>query len=195
MIKDTDLISVRNRNNGTTGYTLDGNFHRDFSPKETKKVPFSELKQLSYAPGGQYILDNYLVIEDKNVLDLLNMKVEPEYFYDEAKVKSLLLTGSIDEFADFLDFAPEGAIDIAKKIAVDEEIPDIRKRDMLSKKTGLNINNAIMVNHVVNDESNSEEKAEEAPKRRVAIKEETATPEAPQRRAAAPKYNVTKMGN
>lgn len=195
MIKDTDLISVRNRNNGTTGYTLDGNFHRDFSPKEIKKVPFSELKQLSYAPGGQYILDNYLVIENKEALDLLNMKVEPEYFYDETKVKNLLLAGSIDEFADFLDFAPDGAIDIAKKIAVEEEIPDIRKRDMLSEKTGLNINNAIMINHVMNEDDNSEEDAEEAPKRRVAIKEDSAEPKTPQRRVAAPKYNVTKIGN
>ena len=29
-INDAELISVRNRNNGSTGYTLDNNFHRDF---------------------------------------------------------------------------------------------------------------------------------------------------------------------
>lgn len=183
-IKDTDLISVRNRNNGITGYVLDNNFNRDFNVGETKKVPFSELRELQYAPGGQYILNNYLVVENKEALDLLNMEVEPEYFYDEEKVRNMLFNGSIDEFADFLDFAPVGAIEIAKDIAVKEEIPDVRKRDMLSKKTGLNINNAIMINKIMDEEPAEEE----APKqRRVAVKEEK--PETG-RRAAAPNYKV-----
>ena len=135
MIKDTDLIIVRNRNNGRTGYTLDNNFHRDFGFQEEKKVPFEELKRLSYAPGGKYLLDNYLVVENQEALDLLNMKVEPEYFYNEAKIRELLFAyNNIDEFADFLDFAPVGAIEIAKTIAIDEQIPDVRKREMLSKK-------------------------------------------------------------
>lgn len=182
-IKDTDLIQVRNRNNGTTGYTLDGNFHRDFSPKESKKVPFSELRQLSYAPGGQYILDNYLVIEDQEALNLLNMKVEPEYFYTEDKVREILFAGSIDAFADFLDFAPKGAIEIAKIIAIKEQIPDVRKRNMLSEKTGLNINNAIMVNEIMDAEDDA---VEEAPKQRRVQVEENAQPETPKRRTEIP---------
>ena len=185
-IKDTDLIQVRNRNNGTTGYTLDGNFHRDFSPKETKKIPFSELRQLSYAPGGQYILDNYLVIEDQEALNLLNMKVEPEYFYTEDKVREILFTGSIDAFADFLDFAPKGAIEIAKTIAVKEQIPDVRKRNMLSEKTGLNINNAIMVNEIMDAEDDAE--AETPKQRRVQVEENK--PSAPQRRTEVPASKI-----
>jgi len=184
-IKDTDLVVVKNRNNGTTGYTLDNNFHRNFTPGEIKKVPFSELKELQYAPGGQYILDNYLIIENEEVLNLLNMNVEPEYFYTEAKVKEILFSGSYDQFADFLDFAPKGAIEIAKKIAVAEEIPDVKKREMLSEKTGININNAIMVNKVMDEEPAEEE----APKqRRVAIEE--SKQDTKQRRTSAPKYNV-----
>ena len=186
-IKDNDLIQVRNRNNGTTGYTLDNNFHRDFSPRETKKVPFSELKALQYAPGGAYILENYLVIENEEALNLLNMTVEPEYFYDEEKVRNILFAGSIDEFADFLDFAPKGALELAKNMAIKEQIPDVRKRDMLSKKTGLNINNAIMVNEIMDAE---DDKAEDnTPKRRVPVEDKKeAKPEG--RRAAAPNYKV-----
>ena len=188
MIADNTLIKVRNRANGSVGYRLENNFHRKFEPNEVKQIPFKELKELQYAPGGDYALSNLLVVEDEAALRYLNMKVEPEYFYDENKIKELLLTGSIDAFADFLDFAPDGAIDLAKSIAVREEIPDVRKRDMLSEKTGLNINNAIMVNKAMEDGEDS--KKEDAPKqRRVAI-EETKT-EAPQRRTATPpKYNV-----
>jgi len=180
-IADDELIQIRNRNVGSTGYTLDGNFHREFAPGEIKKVPYSELKQLSYAAGGDYILRNYLVIEDREVIEYLNMEVEPEYFYTENKVRELLFTGSVDAFADFLDFAPEGAIQLAKRIAIEEQIPDVRKRDLLSKRTGLNINNAIMVNEVMNEEE--EEVKQEAPKRRVPIEDDkTETKEKPARR-------------
>ncbi len=186
MIKDDQLVVVRNRANGSVGYTLDNNFHRSFEPKETKKVPFKELRELQYAPGGDYALSNLLVIEDKEVLDFLNMSVEPEYFYDEKKVRDILFNGSIDAFADFLDFAPDGALDIAKDIAVKEQIPDVRKRDMLSKKTGLNITNAIMVNEIMN----TEDEPEEAPKqRRVPVEEEKKT-EVKERRTEAPASKI-----
>jgi hypothetical protein len=184
------LVTVRNRNNGATGYALDNNFYRNFNPGETLKIPFEELERLQYAPGGQYILDNYLVVEDKVALDDLNMTVEPEYFYDENSVRDLLFAGSIDAFADFLDFAPNGAIELAKKIAVEEEIPDVRKRDMLSKKTGLNINNAIMVNKIMDAED--EKKEEEAPKRRVQIEEPKAGTKERRTEAPAPKIVIKK---
>ena len=185
MIKDDTLINVRNRNNGSTGYVLpDSNVRRSFAPQETKKIPLSELRSLQYAPGGSYILDNLLVVENKEALDALNMKVEPEYFYDEKKIRELLLTGSMDEFLDFLDFATTGAIEIAKDIAVKEQIPDIRKRDAISKKTGFNINNAIMVNEIMNAED--EPKTEETKIEHKVQPEATST----QRRAAAPKVTI-----
>lgn len=186
-IKDDDLISVRNRNNGETWYQLDSGIVRAFQRDEIKKVPFKELVQLNYSEGGRALLAENLVIENKEALALLNMNVEPEYFYEDSDIRMLLFDGTYDEFADFLDFAPEGAIEIAKDIAVREEIPDVRKRDMLSKKTGLNINNAIMVNHIMDDE----EKKEEVKKERRVKSAETETKS--ERRAAtpaAPKYKV-----
>ena len=188
MINDSDLISVRNRNNGSTSYVIpDRNIHRSWEPKETKKIPFEELRAFSYLPGGLYALNNLLIVENEEAIKLLNMQVEPEYYYTEDKITDLLLNGSIDEFLDFIDFAPEGAIEIAKDIAVKQRIPDTRKRDALSKKTGLNINNAIMVNDVMNAEDEDAEK--EAPKqRRVQIEEPK--PEVKERRTAAPAYKV-----
>lgn len=185
MIADDKLIRVRNRASGSVGYSLDNNFHRNFEYKETKMIPFGELKQLQYAPGGEYALKNLLVVEDEEALNLLNMEVEPEYFYSEDKIKEMLLNGSIDAFADFLDFAPAGALDLAKTIAISEEIPDVRKRDMLSEKTGLNINNAIMINKVMNEE-NEDAEAEAPKQRRVQINKD----KAPTRRTETPNYKV-----
>lgn len=186
MITDDTLIKVRNRATGSVGYTLDNNFHRSFEFMETKSIPFGELKQLQYAPGGDYALKELLVVEDEEALKYLNMEVQPEYFYSEENIKDLLLTGSIDAFADFLDFAPEGAIDIAKTMAIKEEIPDVRKREMLSEKTGLNINNAIMVNEIMDAEDDAEA---EAPKqRRVQVEEDK--PSTPQRRTEVPASKI-----
>lgn len=196
-MKDEELIVVRNRNNGSTGYTLpDSNIRRFFTPGESKKIPLAELRALQYAPGGDYILRNLLIVENAAALDDLNMKVEPEYFYTEKEIRKLLFeNNNMDAFLDFLDFATSGALEIAKDIAVKEQVPDMRKREALSKKTGFNINNAIMVNEALKDE---EKENAEAPSKERRVKptvtEESATP---QRRTApldvqksSPKYNV-----
>ena len=184
-IKDNDLISVRNRNNGETWCQLDSGIVRVFQRDEIKKVPFKELVQLNYSEGGRALLAENLVIENKEALALLNMNVEPEYFYEDSDIRMLLFDGTYDEFADFLDFAPEGAIEIAKDIAVKEEIPDNKKREMLSKKTGLNITNAIMVNHIMDEDG--EKKEEVKKERRVKIADTDKTAEdKPIRRTTAP---------
>lgn len=170
--KDEDLVVVRNRNRGGTSYPIDGNWI-NFEYNQVRKVPFSHLKTLTYTNGGRYLLDHCLVVEDKEALEQLNMQVEPEYFYTDEKIKDILFNGSYDAFADFLDFAPEGALEIAKNIAVTEELPDMKKREMLGEKTGLNITNAIMVDHVMNEDT---ENIAEAPKqRRVPVEKEKPT--------------------
>lgn len=194
-MKGTDLVSVRNRNNGYTGYTLqDRGIWRNFAVGERKNIPFEELQQLQYQPGGDYILKNLLVIENKDALRDLNMIVEPEYDYTENDIRNLLLTGSLDQLKDFLDFAPSGAIEICKEIAVKEEIPDIRKRDAITEATGFNINSAINVNHAMADEK--EPKEEKKKERRVAAEStqkqrRTSAPE-PSAKPAVPNYKVVK---
>lgn len=191
MIKDNDLIVVRNRNNGSTGYELpERHIHRVWRVNETKRIPFEELKEFSYTPAGPYMLNNLFVIENQEALDLLNMEVEPEYYYTEEDIRKLLFMGTIDEFEDFINFAPIGALGIAKDIAVKEEIPDVRKRDMLSKKTGLNINNAIMVNHALAEDDKPKAAEEPVKERKAAKPEIDAIEDKPVRKAATPQYKV-----
>ena len=145
MIEDNILVTVRNRNTGSTRYMLDNGVSRHFEHNEVKKIPFGELKTLTYTNGVQCILKDCLVIENEEAL-LLNLEVEPEYFYSEEEVKTILLNGTLDQLEDMLNFAPDGIIEIVKKLAVSLEILDIHKRDMISEKTGFSINNAINVN-------------------------------------------------
>ena len=118
----------------------------------------------------------------------MNIEVEQEYNYTEADIRRILLEGSIDELKDFLDFAPDGAIEIAKKVAVEVELPDIRKRDIISEATEFNITNAINVNHIMDAD---EEKAEEPKKeRRVKAAEAPATKQRRASTPATPNYKV-----
>ena len=95
-ITKENLVEVTNRNNGTTGYTLSNGLHRNFNIGETKKISMDELNELNVTPGGEYLLRNYLIINDKAALDFLNMDPEPEYYYTEDKVRQLLLEGSVE---------------------------------------------------------------------------------------------------
>lgn len=173
-------VTVTNRNNGTTGYTLTNGFRRQFAIGQSKDVDIAELKELIGIPGGEYILQNYLVIEDQAALSYLNLHTEPEYFYTEKEIKELLLQGSLEQLEDCLNFAPEGVLDLIQSIAIDIKLPDVRKRDLIFKKTGFNISNALMVNQVL--EGDNAQVVEEKKTRKAApIK---TTPE----RKTTPKY-------
>lgn len=187
-MENNKMVDVKNRTNGHVGYAIpDRRLHRTFAPNESKKISIEELKELSYVPGGEFTLRELLIVGDRDALSALNMEdVEPEYFYTEEDIKKLLTTGSLDQLEDTLNFAPEGVIGLIKDIAVKTELPDTRKRDMISKKTGFNINNAIMVNQVMNAEDTSKDKEEDKPVRKAApVNGE------PVRKAAVPNYKVT----
>ena len=191
MIKDDTLINVRNRNNGTTGYTLaDGAKEtRLWAENEVKKIAFAELKRVSYLPGGAELLRDYLVIEDPAAIEALNVGIDiqeqPEYLYTENEIRDLLFNGSLDELKDFLDFSPDGGIEIAKQIAVNEELPDMRKRKIISEATGFNINTAIEINDMMKDNGVAEDAAPKKQRRVAKEAEATPTPEKPTRRTTS----------
>lgn len=149
MIEKDTLIKVRNRNKGTVGYTIPdlGNLHRNFQPSEIKEIPMEELRKLSWIPGGRVLLEDYLIVEDAAAIrELLNLEPEPEYYYTEEDIIKLLNEGTMDQFLDCLEFAPDGTIQLIKDYAVKLELSDIRKREAIFKKTGFDVTSAIEIN-------------------------------------------------
>lgn len=187
MLDKTTLIKVVNRDNGTVGYTIPdlGNLHRNFQPKEEKEVTMEELRKLSYIPGGLVLLKDCLVVKNADAVAELLGEVEPEYYYTEENIKTLLLSGSMDQFMDCLDFAPQGVIDLLKTLAVDLEVNDISKRNAIKAKTGFDVSKAIEINKLSEEVEVQPEKV----RRAAPISEEA--PAAPVRRTSAPKYKVT----
>ena len=164
MLDKNTIIKVTNRDNGTVGYTIPdlGNLHRLFQAGETKEITMEELRKLSYVPGGNNILKNYLILDNEEAVSELLSEVEPEYYYTEEDIKKLLTEGTLDQFEDALDFAPEGTLNLIKKLAVDLQLNDMNKRKALMNKLGFNVTAAIEANEMDDDEVVTETKTRRA---------------------------------
>ena len=177
-IDKTTKIEVINKFSGTVGYEVpDLGVYRNFQPNEKKEITIDELERLSYIPGGKVILKEYLEITDKDIAEkILNGKLEPEYFYTEKDIKRLMVSGSMDEFLDCLDFAPLGVQELIKDIAVNLPLNDIAKREAIKEKLDFDVSRAIEIkntNFDGGDAASSDEPAQT--KRRVAAKTTSAT--------------------
>ena len=179
-------IKIRNRSASSVGYEIPdmGNYARKFAAGEVKELPFEEIQKVAYIPGGEYLLQHYLVIENLEARDEILGSVELEYTYSDSDVKELLLHRTLDELLDCLDFAPLGVIDMIKKYAVELELNDIRKRKAIQNKLGFNIDSAI----AINQETNETEENAAATTRRVTG---SATSQAETNPTPARRYNVS----
>ena len=190
MIEKNTLVEVTNRDNGRVGYTIPdmNNLYRVFMPGEKKQVTFEELQKLSWVPGGKAILENYLVIKDKDIVEELLSDVEPEYFYSKEDVEKLLKTGTIEQFLDTLDFAPEGVIELIKSMSVELELNDVAKREAIFKATGFDVSKAIEINR----ETKAEEENKDSHSTRRAAPINAAGAGKERRTAAPQSYKVVK---
>lgn len=171
------LIKVTNRDNGSVGYTIPdlGNLYRLFEAGETKEIRMEELRKLSYIPGGQRILEAYLVLDNKDAVAELLGEVEPEYFYSEEDVKNLLLNGTLDQLKDCLDFGTAGVLDLVKKYAVELKINDLSKRKAILDALDFNVTSAIEINEAIAEDEQEEKVEDKKTRRAAAINEEKTT--------------------
>lgn len=156
-MEDNKKVKVINRNgNGTVCYTIPdmGNLQRVYQDGEQKIITYEELRKLSYIPGGDVILNDYLIIEDEQVLKELNMTPEQEYFYTKEDIVKLMTQGSLDEFLDCLDFAPEGVLGTIKTLAVELPLNDVSKRKAILDKLNFNVDNAIRNKQLAEEDNN-----------------------------------------
>ena len=188
MDKNT-LITVINRDSGVVGYTIPdmNNFHRDFYPNESKQITFEQLEKLSFTPGGAMILKDFLEITNKEAANLLlHESPQPEYFYSKQDVKRIMQSGSLDEFLDCLDFAPEVIKSMIKELAVSMPLNDVAKRDAIKEKLGYDVSRAIEIKNTKYDgDTDISDNKAKTNGRRVEIN--NSTPAATGRRYVAPK--------
>ena len=186
MIDKNKELEVTNRSNVKVVYSVP-NLHvqREFAPGQTMMITYDELANLSYQPGGKTLMSDYLLIKDPAAPKYKNPTAEPEYYYTDKDIIKLLKEGSLEEFLDALDFAPEGVKDLIKKYSLELPLNDVAKREALLKKEKFNVTAML---------ENSKEDIEEAAAptgrrvKKAEVEEEETAVEAPKpkRRAKAP---------
>jgi len=194
--QNTKTYLVTNRSASRVHYAVPeiGVKSRDFQPGESKKIKYEEILGLSYIPGGLELIRDYLKVEalekqDEEIKSIVG-QTEPEYNMDSKAVRDLILTGSMDEWLDALDFAPEGVIDLIKTLSVELPLIDTRKMQSFKEKKGVDLERMIR--------SKEEERAEEAAAKAAAeaqvqqrrVTEQPAVANVPQRRTSGSKYKV-----
>lgn len=160
-------VKVLNRDSGAVIYSISemNGLRRVFQSGETKEITFEELQKLSYIPGGEEILrDSLVILDNKEAIQNLLGKPEPEYFYTKEDIKKLMLNGSLDEFLDCLDFAPEGVRELIKVLAVELPLNDVAKRKAIFEKLGFNVDKAIEIEQ---ESADADEEKPETSHRRV----------------------------
>lgn len=184
-------MTVKNRSSSMVVYRIpEHNIRREFRPTEKKVVPYEELVWLTYQPGGRMLMENFLQIENIEATEKLSLHTEPEYFMNESQVIALLQTGTMDEFLDALDFAPQGVKDLIRHYAVSLPLNDSAKRRALKDKTGFDVDAAI-----ANSEPEPEETAKaEAPAATRRVQQKAEAPEVPTRRTEGDKYIIVSQG-
>ena len=178
----TYYYNVKNRSAGIVVYSIpEDNIKRRFTAGETKRISYEELLKLSYQPGGREMMVNFLQIQSIGVPKSLGINPQPEYYMSEKDVVELLENGSLDQFLDCLDYAPEGVIELVKKFAVSLPLTDFKKREALKAKTGLDVDKAVQ------NSGKEPDTKEEA-----AVKEAVKAPASGRR--TTPTYNVVNQG-
>lgn len=190
MLDNNTIITITNRDTSYIGYRIPemNNLRRHFAPGESKEITMEELKKLSWTNGGRQMIENHLIINNREAVEEILGEVEPEYFYDKEDIKNLLEHGSTYQLMDTLDFAPEGVVSLVKDVAVETKLNDVRKREIIKEKTNFDVNKAIEYNET---EAETEDTAKV--RRSVPITEAlegSSEHEVPTRRASAPKYKV-----
>ena len=186
MESSNKYCNVKNRSASVVVYSIpEDGIRRSFAPGEVKKISYQELEKLTYQRGGMNILTRFLQIQSNDALNSFNMRVEPEYHMSEQDIAKLMAKGSLNEFLDMLDFAPDGVIDIVKRMAISMPLMDLEKREALKKKTGLDVEAALRNIRAEKEEDEKPSIDDSKPAERRVKKD---IPEG--RRTTAPKYNV-----
>lgn len=178
----SDYVLVKNRASHNVGYSLqDKGIHRHFTAGEVKKLPLDEIKALAWSTGGLRTLKKYLIITDAKAREEIfgTAECEPEDLYTKEDIKNLVLKGTVDELDDCLTFGGEAVRDLVVEVAFENEVSDIRKRELILNKTGYDI--TTMIKNEKESQEDGKIVVDNKPQRKAA------KPATPERKANADK--------
>jgi len=183
-------VKVVNRTGGSLAYKIDTLRVTRHWPKpgDYLNISISELSELKTVPGGNYILKECVIIEDKEALNILfpDTELEPEYNYGLKEVETLLYEADLDQLLDALDFAPKGVLDLIKTKAAEKLPNETAKIEAINKKFKIDL---VKINELYQEKEIKEQAPKQTRKRRTAPIIET---KELKQESSLPKYKVVK---
>lgn len=169
MLQDTDRVTVRNFTDQRVVYVIpEKNIRREFMGFESKVVEVGELRELWYKSGGAKLLQDYLGVDNKELakeFDITDDLFNHEYSWTQEDIDRVLTSGSEDELADALDYAPRGIVETLVDRAVALRIPNMNKRKLIKEMTDKDISKKIAYSEML--DSDEPEKLATPHRRRV----------------------------
>lgn len=157
-----DLIAVEARTDSYYSITeSDTGIKRVWEKGNTLHLSEDTLRDFASSVGGRKMLENNLIVHDKELLeDLLGHEVELEYTFTKKDVLDLLKDGTDEQLTDALNFAPTGVKDLIRLCAIETRLPDMNKRAIISNILKIDLNKAIEIDieNLKEDEEYSGEK-------------------------------------
>lgn len=130
-------------------------FKRTFPTKGASILfPYNILEEAIYEPGFQYMIEHHILfIDDKQARVDLGLEDEEtteaevkKHIYTDAQMLRLLKVAPISELEENLrSCSKEQRLDFAD-FAIANKITDLEKCDMLTKYSGINVLNTILLN-------------------------------------------------
>lgn len=180
-------VKVYNRTDGALGYAIEAlRISRLWTkPGDYLNIEISELLELKTVPGGMYIVENCIMIDDEEALKIVfdDQEIEPEYKYGLKEVDYLLYEASLEQFLDALDYSPKGVLDLILANAKIKLPNTTAKISAINDKFGININRVF---ELTKDSADDVEDLGENKSSRRAAPIQTKT------KAKAPEYKIVK---
>ena len=131
-------MKVMNRSTGQAGYALpELNIRRVFNIGEIKELKDNEIRALYNTDAGRGMLTHILQVQNKDfVLKEIWPDAPIEYFWTIEDIKKCIYEDSVELFAETIDYAPDGVVDIIKDLAWRGPMNDLNKCNVLRDKLG-----------------------------------------------------------
>lgn len=163
VINDEDKIRIRNLTRNIVVYiTPSTGIRREIAAQGSIYVSAGELRECSYDTGCSNMFHDYIQICNPTLAEELGVSSDIiEYNWKVDDIKEVLLStddNDYNRFLDALDFAPAGIRQNIVDMAVELEVPDMRRREAIKQAMNVDITRMIENKHAMQADSEEESK-------------------------------------
>lgn len=142
-LTDSTIVEVYNNTTGIVSFMAGNKNYKWDRADVPRKVPLGDIRELMYSAGGEKLLRECLLIKDIDVREELGLPIEKEQILDKNDISQLLSNGTTNELESVISITNDGIKDKIVSTAINEQITDTSKMEVIQKHTGIDVYAAI----------------------------------------------------